>query len=162
MFLLYLSRYYAIITLCYYNLKIKEGKVMNRTKLYNIFLTITLICLIISTLLAFFIIKDFIFKVFFFSFLTSSKADYTTVHVFFFLICQSLKNLFPFSYLILMTMWAFSEGFSSHFSLSLHILPKTDIFAVISASIQGPPDSWNTSSMNTEGQWWAVFLPLVF
>ena len=54
---------------CYYNLKIKEGKVMNRTKLYNIFLTITLICLIISTLLAFFIIKDFIFKVFFFSFL---------------------------------------------------------------------------------------------
>ena len=69
MFLLYLSRYYAIITLCYCNLKIKEGKVMNRTKLYNIFLTITLICLIISTLLAFFIIKDFIFKVFFFSFL---------------------------------------------------------------------------------------------
>ena len=42
---------------------------MNRTKLYNIFLSITLICLIISTLLAFFILKDFIFKVFFFSFL---------------------------------------------------------------------------------------------
>ena len=68
-FLLYLSQCYAIIMLCYYNLKIKEGKVMNRTKLYNIFLTITLICLIISTLLAFFILKDFIFKVFFFSFL---------------------------------------------------------------------------------------------
>ena len=42
---------------------------MNRTKLYNILLSITLICLIISTLLAFFILKDFIFKVFFFSFL---------------------------------------------------------------------------------------------
>lgn len=51
-------------------------------------------------------------------------------------------------------MWAFSEVFSSHFSLSLHIiLPKTDIFVVISASIQGPLDSWDTSSMNTEGQW---------
>ena len=42
---------------------------MNRTKLYNIFLSITTICLVLSTLLAFFTIKSFLFKVFFFSFL---------------------------------------------------------------------------------------------
>ena len=42
---------------------------MNRTKLYNILLFVMLICLVLSITFAFLVIKSYLFKVFFFSFL---------------------------------------------------------------------------------------------